>query len=168
MGDAEVQPFEVGQSFEVHQTGVHDLLAADVQPSESGQSFEMLQTAGKDAWLDQVKGIPRPILDDGSGGDWQRAKEIRLSWMTDEPVRAKYLSAGSLERAIELYGLPMSPPERRGPFTVQRFQRVAFQHWVETVPGMPAAGSVVPVLGGDVLKEAALIPPSAAQPMPYG
>jgi len=128
--------------------------------------FEMLQAAGKDDWLDRAKDIPRPIADDGSGGDPARAREIRLSWLTDDAIRAKYLAAGSIDRAIELYGLPMSQPERRGPFVVQRFQRVAFQHWVESVPGMPGPGVVVRVLGGDLLKEAGLIPSSATQPTP--
>ena len=129
-------------------------------------TFEMLQAAGKDDWLDQAKAIPRPIGDDGSGGDWARARETRLSWLTDDAIRAKYLAAGSVDRAIELYGLPMSKPERRGPFVVQRFQRIALQHWVESVPGMPAPGSVVRVLGGDLLKEAGLVPAAAAQPSP--
>lgn len=127
-------------------------------------TFEMLQAAGKDEWLDQAKSIPRPIVDDGSGGNWERAKQIRLSWLTDEGIKARYLSAGSVERALELYGLPMSKPERRGPFVVQRFQRIAFQRWVDSVPGMPAPGSVVRVLGGDLLKEAGLIPGAATQP----
>ncbi len=43
-----------------------------------------------------------------------------------------------MNRSIELYGLPMSRPERFGPFISQRFQRVAFQLWVEEVPGSPA------------------------------
>ena len=127
-------------------------------------TFEMLQHAGKDGWLSEAKGIPAPITDDGSGGDWGRAKATRLSWLTNDAIRAKYLSAGSVERAIELYGLPMSKPEKRGPFIVQRFQRIAFQLWVDQVPGMPAPGSVVRILGGDLLKEAGLIPASATQP----
>jgi hypothetical protein len=129
-------------------------------------TFEMLQAAGKDNWLEQAKGIPRPISDDGSGGDWTRAKSTRLGWLTNDGIRAQYLSAGSEERAIELYGLPMSKPEKRGPFVVQRFQRIAFQQWVESVPGMPAPGSVVRVLGGDLLKEAGLITGAAAEPKP--
>lgn len=129
-------------------------------------TFEMLGAAGKDQWLDEAKGIPRPIADDGSNGDWRKAKDTRLSWLTDAGIKQKYLAAGSVERAIELYGLPMSKPERRGPFVVQRFQRIAFQNWVDSVPGMPAPGSVVRVLGGDLLKEAGLIPANAAEPMP--
>ena len=134
-----------------------------------GNTFEMLERAGRDDWLFAAKGIPRPIEDDGSGGNWNRARETRLSWLTNEKIRIKYLSNPNPEkidtwnkdRSIELYGLPMSYPERHGPFISQRFQRVAFQLWVEEVEGMPAPGTVVRVLGGDLLKEAGFIPPQA-------
>ncbi|MBX6770776.1 MAG: hypothetical protein IRY83_03570 [Chloroflexi bacterium] len=129
-------------------------------------TFEMLQSAGKDDWLLAVKGIPRPIPDDGSGGDFARAVQIRLGWLTNEAIRAKFLANPNpaqiqnwgLAQAIELYGLPMSRPEAHGPFISQRFQRVAFQLWTVAVPGMPAPGTVVAVLGGDLLKEAGLLP----------
>lgn len=127
-------------------------------------TFEWFTDAGKDDWLYNVDGIPRPIRDDGSGGDYNKAKQTRLSWMTDDAIRAKFLSAGSVDDAINLYGLPMSYPEKHGPFVVQRFQRMAFQHWVEDVPGMPPKGSVVRILGGDYLKQLGLIPAAAAVP----
>jgi hypothetical protein len=127
-------------------------------------SFEWFTAAGKDDWLSETAGMPKPIADDGSNGSWERAKATRLAWLTDDAIKQQYLAAGSLERAIELYGLPTSKPERRGPFVVQRFQRIAFQHWVENVQGMPPAGSVVRVLGGDLLKQAGLVPSGAAQP----
>src|SRR5262249_23246263 len=40
-------------------------------------TFEILQAAGRDDWLFSVKGIPRPISDDGSGGDFAKAVTIR-------------------------------------------------------------------------------------------
>ena len=137
-----------------------------------GNTFEMLEHAGYDQWLLDVKGVPLPIKDDGSGGDWNKAREIRLSWLTNEKIRAKYfanpnpevIASWSENRAIELYGLPMSYPEKYGPFVSQRFQRVAFQLWVEEVEGMPEVGTVVRVLGGDLLKEACLIPSYALSP----
>lgn len=128
-------------------------------------TFQMLEAAGKDGWLDAVKGIPLPIKNDGSGGNWQRAKDTRMGWLTNDAIRNKFLSAGSVDRAIELYGLPMSKPEKRGPFIVQRFQRIAFQLWTDAVAGMPSPGTVVRVLGGDMLKEAGLIPAKAATPV---
>ena len=135
-------------------------------------TFEILEARRRDDWLLHTKGIPLPIKDDGSGGDWNKAREIRLSWLTNEQVKAKYLANPNPEkietwnenRSIELYGLPMSYPERHGPFISQRFQRVAFQLWVEEVQGMPAPGTVVRVLGGDLLKEAGLVPLRALAP----
>jgi hypothetical protein len=106
------------------------------------------------------------VRDDGSSGDWQRARQIRLAWLTDAPIRAAYLAAGSEERAVELYGLPMSQPERMGPFVSQRFQRIGLQRWVESVPGMPAPGTVSRVLAGDLAKQAGLLSPDAIQPTP--
>jgi hypothetical protein len=109
-------------------------------------TFEMFEQRGLDDWLLAMKGIPKPIQDDGSGGDWSRARAIRMSWLTDEAIRSYYLtnpnpavnSVWSEDAAIELYGLPMSLPERHGPFVSQRFQRVVLQRWVESVPKMPA------------------------------
>ncbi|MER3406286.1 MAG: hypothetical protein C4289_14920 [Chloroflexota bacterium] len=71
-----------------------------------------------------------------------------------------------LAEARERYGLPMSLPERFGPFVSQRFQRVTLQLWLDTVPGMPAPGTVVRVLAGDLAKEAGLIPAEAMRPQP--
>ena len=132
-----------------------------------GNIFQMLEQAGLDDWLLKERGIPLPIKDDGAGGDWNKAKEARLSWLTNEQIKAKYLanpnpgaiSGWSVNRSIELYGLPMSRPERYGPFISQRFQRVAFQLWVEEIPGSPAPGTVIGVLAGDLLKQAGLVPP---------
>ena len=139
----------------------------EVNAAYLGNIFQMLEQAGLDDWLLREKGIPLPIKDDGAGGDWDKAKEARLSWLTNEQIKAKYLanpnpdaiSDWSVNRSIELYGLPMSRPERYGPFISQRFQRVAFQLWVEEVPGSPAPGTVIGVLAGDLLKQAGLVPP---------
>ena len=132
-----------------------------------GNIFEMLEHAGLDQWLLESKGIPLPIKDDGSNGDWNKARETRLSWLTNEQIKAKFLanpnpdaiSDWNVDSAINLYGLPMSMPERHGPFISQRFQRVAFQLWVDEVAGSPAPGTVIGVLAGDLLKEAGLVPP---------
>ncbi len=129
-------------------------------------SFEWFTSAGVDDWLEAVAGVPKPIADDGSHGNWDTAKNTRLGWLTDEAIRAEFLSAGSVDAAIARFGLPASAPERHGPFIIQRFQRIALQHWVDNVPGMPAPGSVVRVLAGDYLKQGGLIPAAAAQPGP--
>jgi plastocyanin len=136
-----------------------------------GNTFELLQDAGKDAWLKEQKGIPAPVTNDGSSS-YDDAVRIRLGWLSEPSIRERYLQnpnpagRGSWgERdSIQLYGLPMSRPERAGPFIAQRFQRIAFQLWVEQVPGLPAPGSVTAVFGGDLLKEARLIDGMAATP----
>jgi plastocyanin len=136
-----------------------------------GNTFELLQDAGRDAWLRDSKGIPLPIASDGAS-TFEEAVQVRLGWLTEPSIRERYLqnpnpasrSAWTERDTIALYGLPMSRPERIGPFIAQRFQRIAFQRWVDSVPGMPVPGSVTAVLGGDLLKEAGLIDGLAATP----
>ncbi len=134
-----------------------------------------LAMRGPDAGVDDALvgvGIPRSVGDDGSAGDWNAARRIRLDWMTNDLIRQQFrrnpnsqaIGSWSEDASIQLYGLPTSRPERSGPFIVQRFQRVALQLWIDDVPGMPARGSVVGILGGDLLKQHGLIPPAEAQP----
>lgn len=139
-------------------------------------TFQILQAANQDGWLFNVKGVPRPIADDGSGGNYQKAVSTRLGWLTNSAIKAKFLAnpnPGSISNwnqdvAIQFYGLPMSQPEQHGPFITQRFQRIAFQLWTDSVPGMPAPGTVVGILGGDLLKQAGQLPTAAVQPLGPG
>jgi plastocyanin len=136
-----------------------------------GNTFEQLQDAGKDDWLLNAKGIPHPITDDGSAS-YDDAVRIRLGWLTEPAIAARYFAnpnpavfkTWTQNDSIQLYGLPMSQPQPMGPFIAQRFQRIAFQRWTDTIPGMPAPGTVVPVLGGDLMKEAGIIAGAAATP----
>ena len=77
-------------------------------------TFEILERAGLDALL-YARGIPMPIVDDGSDGDFEIAKQTRLDWLTNEAIKRHYLGAGGEEAAIRLYGLPMSKPQTFGP-----------------------------------------------------
>lgn len=130
--------------------------------------LELIDAAGLELWL-YHRGIPAAIEDDG-GSTFAESRLIRLSWMLDEGIAERFmqnpLDPGNLEVSILLYGLPMSLPERIGPFVVQRFQRAAFQRWIEEVPGLPVPGTVTQVFAGDLLKEAGLIPPAALRPQP--
>ena len=141
-----------------------------------------------DAWL-AAKGIPTAIADDGSRGDYRRAVATRLLWLENAAIRNAFLAdpaggppapwpgfealVGGLVdtpddaipwAAIERNGLPMSQPQRFGPFVAQRFQRTAFQFWVDAVPGMPALGSVTRVLAGELFRDAGLVPVAALRP----
>ncbi len=129
-----------------------------------GNTFEILEKAGLNAIL-ASRGIPESIADDGSGGDFQRAKQARLSWLTNPQIRQRYLAVGGENAAIELYGLPMSRPQAFGPFIAQRFQRIALQLWTEDIPEIGISkGTVTTILGGDLLKEFDLLPAEAKLP----
>ena len=117
--------------------------------------LDQMSRAGADPALAAL-GIPAPIANDGSGGNFAAAVQARLSWLTQPQIRAAYLAAGpngDPRHAIQRYGLPTSMPVRSGPFVVQRFQRIALQLWLDAVPGMPAPGSVVPALAGDLYRQ---------------
>jgi len=159
-----------GFTYQVFQRGVLQW-RPELGVAYLANTFEQLSAAGQDNRLSAL-GIPLPIRDDGSGGDWNRARETRLKWLTNPAIRATYFAnpnpgtirSWNLEQSIQLYGLPSSLPVQSGPFIVQRFQRVSLQLWTENVPGMPPKGSVVGILGGDLLKGAGLIPPEAVAP----
>ena len=101
-----------------------------------------------------------------------RKRKIRLSRLTNDEISAKFsanpnpekIRAWNDDQAVRLYGLPMSYPERHGPFISQRFQKAAFRLWVEEVEGMPAPGTVELVQGGKLFKEAGLLPARALAP----
>lgn len=123
--------------------------------------MDQLNNSGKDEWL-LLKGIPRhSSSDDGSRGDFNKAKETRLSWLTNLEIRRTYLSNPD---PISFYGLPTSNPQRHGPFIAQRFQRGALQLWVDNVQDMPRPGEVVGVLAGDLAKGLGFFTAQAVEP----
>ncbi|MCL4369300.1 MAG: hypothetical protein M1380_00080 [Chloroflexi bacterium] len=144
----------------------------DYDPPQAvlANTMDWLHDAGKDDFLFS-RGIPRHFTgDDGAGGNFERAKEIRLGWLTDPAIRDAYFAnpnpdqiPDSLWDPVTFYGLPTSQPQSFGPFTTQRFQRYVLQKWEQPAAGMPAAGSVVGVLAGDLAKEAGLVPAPATQ-----
>lgn len=144
----------------------------DLNKAILANTFEQFTAAGLDNVLLQERQIPLPNTDDGSNGHYQQAVTTRLSWLTDPGIAQRFyanpnpavVKTWSQDDAIQRYGLPMSQPEVFGPFVSQRFQRITFQRWTEQVPGMPAPGTVVRVLGGDLAKEAGLVPLSAQTP----
>ncbi len=141
---------------------------------ETGQvvlanTFELLSRFGADDWL-FARGIPRPIRDDGSTS-FAEAVVIRLGWLTNPAIASAYLAPPpgwigpwTAQDAINRYGLPMSRPENFGLFTSQRFQRIAFQVWQQSLPGLPVAGTVTPVLGGQLVRDSGILGPLATLP----
>ncbi|MBI2909431.1 MAG: C39 family peptidase [Chloroflexi bacterium] len=122
--------------------------------------MDELYYLGKDDWL-LDRGVPRHFTgDDGSRGDFESAKAMRLSWLTDPAISQAYYDNPD---PLNFYGLPSSRPESFGPFITQRFQRGVLQLWVEAVLGMPRPGAVVGALAGELAKEAGLVPELATQ-----
>ena len=131
-------------------------------------ALEIMDRAGLTDWLYIARQVPRPIEDDGSTS-FQHAVEIRTGWLTDDAIRSVFESnpdpigrlVWTADHARDRWGLPMSRPERLGPFVAQRFQRGVLQHWIEEVEGLPAPGSVTTVLLDEVLRHAGLMPEAA-------
>ena len=133
-------------------------------------TFQILEEADQDGFLDAVRSIPQGQPDFARSFD--EAVAIRLGWLEDPALREEYFrppgghtGPWTVLDAINLYGLPMSRPENRGPFIVQRFQRIALQRWTVDHPlGIFPAGTVVQVLGGDLLKETGVVSGQLIQP----
>lgn len=119
--------------------------------------FELLNA---DEFADELRARHIPAAETPPPLPPQLAQQARLAWMTDRAIAETFannpLELGNLDASLEFHGLPMSRPERLGPFTVQRFQRTALQHWVEQVEGGLPVGSVVLVNAGDIYRDLAL------------
>ncbi len=160
-----------GFLYQVFQRGILQW-RPDYSPPQAvlANTMDWLYQAGKDNDLAAL-GIPRHFAgDEGAGGSFQRAREIRFAWMTDPLLREAYFANPNPDAIpsdtwdpVTFYGLPTSQPERHGPFTAQRFQRYVLQKWEQSVPGMPPAGTVVGVLAGDLAKQLGLVPSQAME-----
>ncbi len=138
-------------------------------------TFDILSAANYDDWLVVFRQIPKSFdwSADDPVNDWPGTVQNHLDGIfaaqpgdTPEMVAAR---AALQERFLSnpnwlvLSGLPLSIQEF-GPMVVMRAQRAALQYWKVSMP-WANAGDVTAVLGGDIAKEAGLIPASAAQPM---
>lgn len=123
--------------------------------------FDDLAAAGKDPWLLEVKQVP-PSADWSSdaGKSWPEVVANHLALLDLDPaIRATYFAQ---ENAIQLYGLPMGARDFGNVFVI-RAQRAVFQRWKVNTP-WAAAGQVTIANGGDILKEAGLLPQVAVTP----
>ena len=144
--------------------------ACPEQGTRFANTFELLTVAGMDPWLLVVHDIPAPR--EGEAATFDDAIAERIAWLRDPAIRAVYFRAPegvtgpwSVLDAINYYGLPMSHPRHRGPFIVQRFQRQTLQRWLVDHPtGLFPAETIVPVLGGVLLRETGLIGGEIVQP----
>ena len=123
--------------------------------------FDEFTNLGKDGWLEVVRSTPRPAQFNEQGLSWDQIIANRLKLLDDYPaIRAAYFGVGDW---LNLNGLPMAPVKDYGNVRVLRAQRVIIQQWMVDVP-WARAGQVVFANGGDVAKEAGIIPQAATQP----
>jgi hypothetical protein len=123
--------------------------------------FDLLAAAGKDDWLQAAHQIPKSESWDGDGGKpWPEVVASHLALLDRAPaIQARYFAEPAY---LDSYGLPMAVADQ-GTALVVRCQRAAFQEWKQDVP-WAAAGQVTVALGGDIAKEAGLVPPEAQRP----
>ncbi|MDP2662157.1 MAG: cellulase family glycosylhydrolase [Dehalococcoidia bacterium] len=125
-------------------------------------TLDVMHDAGKDAWLGAVRATPGvlpPSFDEGK--DWEAVKAARWALLDDnEALKAAYWAVSD---PLNLNGLPVSPVQDRGDLYVIRTQRKVFQQWKVNVP-WASAGQVTVANGGDLYKEAGLLPSNAGTP----
>ncbi len=125
-------------------------------------TMDLLHDAGKDGWLGGARSIPGVLpssIDEGK--DWEGVQAARWALLDDNAaLSAAYWSSPD---PLNLNGLPVSPVKDVGNAYMIRTQRKVYQQWKVEVP-WASAGQVTVANGGDLYKEAGLLPTSAATP----
>jgi plastocyanin len=128
----------------------------DVRQAYFVNVFDRLNELGKDDWLLAAKQTPKhdPTLGD---------LNARLALLDQRPaIKAKFY--GVVGDALQANGAPTSRVQDMGNHYALRAQRVVFQEWKEDVP-WARRGEVTVALGGDIAKEAGILPsPEALRP----
>lgn len=123
--------------------------------------FDELTAMGKDDWLATVRSIPKPATFEEAGKPFSQITAERLALLDANPaIKAVYMADADPVRA---HGLPTTRVVDVGPAFVIRNQRDAMQQWKVDMP-WAKAGEVTIVNGGDIAKEAGLVPAAAATP----
>ena len=150
-------PFQESDGCRYQAFQVLLLQACPGAPVRLANTFEILEAAGADGAL---LGLGVGSAEQDSAASFVEAVGVRLDWLQEARIRDRYLQGcggGDPGAAVERCGLPMNRPQTFGPFVSQRFQRVAFQHWLVDGPAGIRAGDVTPILGGDLLKASGVL-----------
>ena len=128
---------------------------------ELANVMDELSSAGLDDWLRAVKLIPAPFdPHEEDGMDFEAVRARRLGFLDRNPaVKQRFLAERNWQ---ELYGLPVSFDDTDHVW-VLRAQRVVFQYWKVDLP-WARRGQITMANGGDLAKEAGLIPETALAP----
>jgi 5-hydroxyisourate hydrolase-like protein (transthyretin family) len=124
--------------------------------------FDELSAAGKDEWLFSNRAVPRPLDPSFDGGKpWPQVMAGRMTLLGPQPpIDRRYASAGD---PLTFFGLPTSKVEDMGNHLAIRLQRAVIQLWKVDVP-WAKAGETTVANGGDLAKDAGILPPEAATP----
>ena len=124
--------------------------------------FDRLHDAGKDDYLLHFRQTPPPGSTAADAGKpWAQVVAAHQTLLDANPaIKAAYFADPD---PIDHYGLPMTGPVDEGNAIVVRAQRAVFQQWKQAVP-WAAAGQVTVANGGDIAKEAGLVPLYAVPP----
>ena len=121
--------------------------------------FDLMEQAGNDAWLEAVRQVPRPKQWNDVALPWTGVVQNRLAVMDSFPaIKRAYF--GAVGDPVQMNGLPTSDVVDTGESLVLRTQRAVIQQWKKDVP-WAKKGEVTFALGGDIAKEAGLVPTGA-------
>jgi N-acetylmuramoyl-L-alanine amidase len=154
-----------GQPAQAFQKGILHW-RPDLQRMVLVNIFDELSKAGKDAWLQTFRLVPRPQpIPAEDRLDFPTIIQRRQALLeANRAISAKYWEAND---PLLLYGLPVSPVEDYGSVAVVRLQRAVLQQWKTERP-WARAGEVVVANGGDVAKEAGFFPEAVIALEPPG
>ena len=124
--------------------------------------FDLLHSAGKDSFLQQVRQTPPPLdTSSDTGKSWPHIVAAHQALLDQNAaIKAAYFADAD---PLSHFGLPLTGPVDEGNVLVVRCQRAVLQQWKQAVP-WAAAGQVTVANGGDIAKEAGLVPDYAAIP----
>jgi sortase (surface protein transpeptidase) len=129
--------------------------------AELANVMDDLSAAGYDGWLRETQGVPAPFdVHEEAGLSFDAIKERRLHFLDgNAAVKQRFLSERNWQ---DLYGLPVSFDESDQAWTL-RTQRSVFQYWKVDEP-WARKGTVTIADGGDMAKQAGLLPQDALSP----
>jgi hypothetical protein len=126
-------------------------------------TYDRLSELGKDRWLDAFRlTTPPQAFPEDAGQPFEVVTQNHLRLLEENPaIQAKWYENTNW---LNAYGLPVAYQDR-GDVRVLRAQRAVFQQWM-VATAWAARGEVVVSNGGDVYKEAGLIPAGATVSTP--
>jgi sortase (surface protein transpeptidase) len=131
----------------------------ELQQAEFINVLDWMHLAHKDDWLASVRMTPPPASTVPDNGlSWDLVVARHLAYLDANPtIAATYFA---VDQPVLRYGLPVSPVTDEGAALVIRCQRAVLQLWKTDQP-WAAAGQVTVANGGDLAKEAGLLPGNA-------